>query len=379
MTRMRLKAVVIMLDNAPKTWGTREEFHLRLSQGIVQLGRVPILVFADSLPHELTSRFENVGAKVHPINYRTGLRNYYQQLKQLDSGYDIDIAHIRFFDYFSALPWLTRWNGVKNIVFTEANSGDLRATSWRKVLLWLRTQIMTRPLTSAIAISEFVKRRLVAVGIPSQKIHVVYNGVDVDRFRPDPAARERLSRILPIAPGDFVVATASVLVEWKHPDTIVKACALLHQRGIPVRLLVAGTGSMRAQLEQLAKDGRIADRVHFLGHHANPEQVLQAADVFVLASVAEAFGNVLGEAMACAVPVVGSRSGAIPEIIQDGRTGFIAEPENETSFADALEKLARNEELRKDMGRQGRERVCQAFTVDQAVAQTLALYESLWK
>jgi glycosyltransferase involved in cell wall biosynthesis len=375
---MRLKAVVMMLDNAPKTWGTREEFHLRLSRGLVNRGRLPILVFADNLPDALTNRFQDIGAKVSPINYRAGIRNYYRELGRLTSAYDVDVAHIRFFDYFSFLPWLARLNGVRRIIFTEANSGDLRATSWRKHLLWLRTQVMTKPLTQAIAISGFVKQRLIAVGIAPEKVHVVYNGVDVERFRSDPDARERLSRELPIGPNDIIVSTASVLVEWKHPETIVKACALLHDRGIPVRLLIAGTGAMRSGLEQLAKGQGIGERVHFLGHHPDPEQILQASDVFVLASVSEAFGNVLGEAMACCVPVVGTRSGAIPEIIEHGHTGFLAEPEDEASFADALEKLANDENLRRIMGQRGREKVYAEFTVDQAVSKTLALYESLW-
>jgi starch synthase len=106
--------------------------------------------------------------------------------------------------------------------------------------------------------------------------------------------------------------------------------------------------------------------------------LLQASDIFVLASTGEAFGLVLAEAMACGVPVVGSRSGAIPEIVDDGVTGLLVTARDEVSFADAIEKLARDERLRKEMGASSLARVQAEFNVERDAEDTLRIYESLW-
>jgi glycosyltransferase involved in cell wall biosynthesis len=141
---------------------------------------------------------------------------------------------------------------------------------------------------------------------------------------------------------------------------------------------MAGDGVMLPELKELSKELGIEENVHWLGYCADPSSLLQASDVFILSSTGEAFGLVTAEAMACGVPVVGSRSGAIPELIAEGETGLLATPRDEMSFADALETLARDEPLRKKMGRNSLARVHEKFTVDRDVAETMRIYESLW-
>ena len=135
---------------------------------------------------------------------------------------------------------------------------------------------------------------------------------------------------------------------------------------------------MLTDLQKLVADVGVADKIHWLGYRADPKSLLQASDIFLLASTGEAFGLVLTEAMACGVPVVGSRSGAIPEIVEDGITGLLATPRDAVSFADAIEKLARDERLRKAMGAKGRARVQEKFSVARDAEDTLQIYESLW-
>ena len=133
------------------------------------------------------------------------------------------------------------------------------------------------------------------------------------------------------------------------------------------------------ELKELSRSLKIESRVEWLGYCPDPVNLLQASDVFILASVGEAFGLVVPEAMACGVPVIGSRSGAIPEIIEDGKTGILANPRDESSFADALEKLSRDSEFRAQMGRNSLSHVREKFTVDLDVENTLRIYESLWQ
>ena len=134
---------------------------------------------------------------------------------------------------------------------------------------------------------------------------------------------------------------------------------------------------MRPELEALAERLGIADCVHWLGNVPDPRLLLQASDIFLLASVGEAFGLVLAEAMACGVPVVGSRSGSLVEVVEDGYTGILSTPLDAIAFADAIERLSRDVPARRAMAARSITRVRERFTIDIAVQNTLDIYNSL--
>jgi len=157
----------------------------------------------------------------------------------------------------------------------------------------------------------------------------------------------------------------------------LRAVDLLRQKGIPVRFLVAGEGVLRKEMETLAEELGIADRVVWMGFCQKPADVIPAGDVFLLPSEGEAFGFVITEAMCCGLPVVGAKTGAIPELITDGETGFLAEPGNPEAFASALESLARDPALRQRMGSTARQRAVERFSLDVSVENTLRVYDSV--
>jgi glycosyltransferase involved in cell wall biosynthesis len=289
--------------------------------------------------------------------------------------FPITTAHILFFDYFSAVPWIARLCGIRRIIYEMQNSGEFRATSWRKWLLRLRTKAMTRPVTRMIAISEFVEHQLVAAGVPARKLVVRYLGVDTERFVPDRQARRPWAEQFSIRPDEVVLSTVSYLRPFKNPHVLVEACQELRKRNVPARLFVAGDGDMLPDLKGLTERLGVSERVHWLGNVADPKTLLQASDIFVLASVGEAFGLVLTEAMACGVPVVGSRSGSIMEVVEDGRTGFLSTPLDAIAFAEAIERLARDGPLRTEMAARAVARVREHFTVDIMVEKTLDIYD----
>ena len=130
-------------------------------------------------------------------------------------------------------------------------------------------------------------------------------------------------------------------------------------------------------LKEMSRQLNLEDRIHWLGNVPDPKKLLQSSDVFVLASVGEAFGLVLAEAMACGVPIVGSRSGSLPEVVADGLTGFLVTPMIATGFADAIERLARDKNLREEMNSHAIARVRKEFPLEKAVAETIRIYESL--
>lgn len=372
------ESIVFLLDSAPTTWTSQEDRHLRLCQALIRKDVQPVLVFARPLRPEIESRLRSSGARIEAIDYGEGLFHYHRMLRRLVKKCSVTTAHILFFDYFSALPWIARLCGIRRIIYEMQNSGEFRATSWKKWLLGLRTKAMTRPVARVIAISEFVKRQIIAAGVPAGKVEVRYLGVDTERFVPDHQARREWAERFSIRSDEVILSTVSYLRPFKNPEVLVEACKELRNRNVLARLFVAGDGDMLPDLKVLAERLRVADRVHWLGNVADPRTLLQASDIFVLASVGEAFGLVLAEAMACGVPVVGSRSGSLVEVVEDGRTGVLSTPLDPIAFAEAIERLSRDVPRRREMAARAITRVRQHFTVDIAVEKTIDIYESLW-
>ena len=375
---MSRQTVALLLDSAPITWTSQEDRHFSLCAALVARGIQPVLVFSEPLRPEFEARLRSTGAELEAVSYARGALRFSRELALIVKKHSITTVHVIFFDYFSAIHWLVRLTGVKNVIYEMQNSGTFRATSWKKMLLQLRTRLSTMPMIRVIAISEFVKDQLVKGGLPEEKVVVRYLGVDTKRFVPDAAARVKWAREFSIAPNELIMSTVSYLRPFKNPHVLIETCSLLKKRSIPARLFVAGDGEMLPELRELSARLEVTDRIHWLGNVDDPRSLLQASDVFLLASVGEAFGLVLAEAMACGVPVVGSRSGSLTEVVDEGHTGLLATPLNPEAFADAIERLARDVDLRKKMGRQAVERVRQNFTVEMAVENTIGLYESLW-
>lgn len=205
---------------------------------------------------------------------------------------------------------------------------------------------------------------------------VVYNGIDPKQFfpqAPDAALRGR------IAGSAQTILYGGRLVRWKGVQYLIDATAQLAKTR-NVRLLIAGEGEYRAALEQRAREQGIADRINFLGYISGDALApyYAIADVVALGSYAnETFSIMSAEAMACARPVVGSRFGGISEVIADGETGFLAEPENAADFADKIGRLLDDANLRERFGECGRERVLKLFTWDAVTERVLDAYRTL--
>jgi glycosyltransferase involved in cell wall biosynthesis len=371
------EGVALVLDSAPLTWTSQEDRHLLLCRELVSRGVRPVIIFSAPLKEEFTKQFTDAGAVVCDISYQKGLLNFYRELKQVVIDNNVTIAHIIFFDYFSPVAWVVRAAGIKRIIYEMQNSGTFRATSWKRVLLQFRTRVMTAPLSLVIAISEFVKEQLVKAGLPGEKIVVRYLGVDNKRFAPDPSAKKEWMERFHIRSDELILSTVSYLRPFKNPQVLVQACKELKTRRMPFRLFVGGDGEMLPSLKEQSKKLDVEEHIHWLGNVADPRRLLQASDIFLLASTGEAFGLVLTEAMACGVPVVGSRSGSLPEVVKDRDAGILFEPLNSCALCDAIEELATNVESRRHMGDRALDRVREYFTVERAVQNTLHLYEKL--
>lgn len=367
--------ILFLLDWRPVFWSTREEFFRRLCRCLSRRGIAPVMIVSDVVTVDTRRRFEQAGARLIACPYHARPFEYWAQIRDVAREYTVLFAHVRFFDYFTALFWMCRLSGIRAVMFTEANSGEWKGSGWKAALIRLRAAVMCSPLVQLIAISEFIRNRLEALGIPREKLTVVYNGVDLSSFHPDAELRRQLREQMGAQPETVVLIYMAVLLNWKRPEVTLHVCANLSRRGMDVQLWMAGQGPLQASLETLAKELQIENRVRWLGHQPDPQRWLASADVFLHAAVGEAFGNVLVEALGCGLPIVATRSGATPELIEEDVNGkLVATGSMEIEqLADAVESITRDRQRYLAFSQAARLSATR-FTTDLSVEQTMRVY-----
>jgi glycosyltransferase involved in cell wall biosynthesis len=189
-----------------------------------------------------------------------------------------------------------------------------------------------RLATHVIAVSEAVGETAVRLGVPRERVVVIPNGVDVERFAAavaDPTVRGEN--------GAPVVGSVGCLAARKDYPTLLEALALLDRRGRGFRAVLVGDGKERGPLERRVEELGLAGRVRFLGERPDVERLLPGMDVFVLSSREEGIPNALLEAMAAGRPSVATAVGGTPEVLEDGETGWLVPPSDPSALAVALE------------------------------------------
>jgi L-malate glycosyltransferase len=171
------------------------------------------------------------------------------------------------------------------------------------------------------AVSEYLRQETFNhFGIPLHDIEVIPNFVDPARYHRDayPCHRGKLAR-----PGEFIITHISNFRAVKRVDDAVRIFARV-AASLPARLLLVGDGPERAKVQEVAEHEGVADRVLFLGKQNSVAELLACSDLLLLPSESESFGLVALEAMSCGVPVVATRVGGVPEVVQDGVSGYLA-------------------------------------------------------
>lgn len=208
---------------------------------------------------------------------------------------------------------------------------------------------------------------------------VIFNGVDVEAFAPG-QQRPGLRQTLGIAENEVVFAFAGRLVGWKGLAVPIRALALPPLAALPVKLLLIGDGSEKAEFQKIARECGVADKVIFqapVPHRELPAYYAEA-DVGVFPSIGdEAFGITIAEAMACGLPVVASHIGGIPEVVgNEGHCGILAPPGDPAAWAKAMAELAVDAEGRKGLGEAAVARIRRLFTWEMSARRLLAALES---
>jgi len=241
---------------------------------------------------------------------------------------------------------------------------------------WRTRLLYNRRVAAVAAISEEVRRQLLAAGVEAGRVRVIHSGVEVPDALPGPAGRAA-ARSRFGANGEIVIAVVAALERRKGQDVLLEALSRVRRERSRFLCLLSGDGSERAALEARAANLGLDASVRFLGYRPQVADLLAAADVFVMPSRKEGLGVAILEAMAMALPVVASAVGGIPESVEDGRSGILVPPDDPEALAAAFVHLARGPEEARAMGRRGRERVLTHFTMAGMAGRYADLYESM--
>jgi len=283
------------------------------------------------------------------------------------------ILHLWLFHAVFLGRLLGRFQGVP-IIVTSRRSERLGSDLRERLNRW------SQGLSDCtIAVSEAVRKVEIQTGGTSpERVVTIHNGVNADLFRPkEKAEAARAREELKIPEGALVMGAVGRLHPAKGYSDLLKALVSVRNQFPGVILLIVGEGELHQELEARSQALGLGGCVIFTGSRVDVADILPAIDLLVLSSWWEGLPNSLLEGMAGELPVVATRVGGIPEVVDDGESGLLVEPRNPMALADACVELLRDPRLREEMGRRGRRRVEERFTVESCVGQTERLYDSL--
>ena len=239
----------------------------------------------------------------------------------------------------------------------------------------LNTATCFRLSTLVIAVSEAVKRHLVAQGISAEKIRVVHDGIDLSRFNPVPLADAR--KRLGWDENRPVFGVFGRLSEEKGQGIAIEALYLLTRDNPSARLVIAGDGRDRADLETSAAALGISESVQFAGFVEDVASLMSACDAVIVPSLKEGMGLAAVEAMALERPVIASMVGGLSEVVDQRETGILVAPCDPRALSDAMAELIENPGFAAAMGKRGRVVAEDRFDLDKQVGAVLNVLESV--
>ncbi|HEV2388036.1 MAG TPA: glycosyltransferase family 4 protein [Candidatus Acidoferrales bacterium] len=234
-----------------------------------------------------------------------------------------------------------------------------------------------RRVDCVIAVSLAVRQGLLDAGIDPERVQVVRDGARIGRQAPDPQERERVRRLLGLAPGARLVLHLAHFAEEKGQEDLIAAVPAIRAAVPAAFIAVVGQGALRDRFEGQAATQ--AGGILFAGFWP-PDRVpalMAAAELFVLPSRHEGLGSVLLEAMAAGLPIVATRTGGIPEIVRDGATGLLVPPGDPPALAAAVIRLLSDPALAARLAAGAREFVEREGSAERMIEETVAVYRAL--
>jgi glycosyltransferase involved in cell wall biosynthesis len=274
------------------------------------------------------------------------------------------VVHCHHYSPFVYASIAKMWSPGLRIIFTEhGRLSDAPPSAKRRAA----NRLLSHAPREVVTVSSDLKEHLVAEGFPARKVNVIHNGIDVGPL-PAGGTRANARRALAIAENAIVIGTVARLDPVKDLHTLIHAVALQSRERAAMVLLIVGDGTERVRLEASAREIGAESSVRFLGHREDARELLSACDVYANSSISEGISLTILEAMAAGLPVVATRVGGTPEIVDD-TCGRLVPARDAEALACVLAALAADPALRRTLGLEARARVEQHFTLDRMVRE----------
>ncbi len=340
---------------------------LTLSQGLVDHGHQ---VYVATSGGDCVSELERFGAKHIPINIRTKselspkLYLALPELKKIIRQNSIDIIHAQTRVTQVAAFFLFKMTGVPYVATCH---GFFKPRFSRRIFpCWGER---------TIAVSEAVREHLCQdFKLKSEGVTLVPNGIDLKKFSVLDSQTKKEKRLEFNLGTRPVIGIIARLSDVKGQDILIRAIPKIALQIPEVKLMIVGVGKMEKELKDLVAQLKLEDQVGFYPIVNQTAAMLSLFDIFVMPSRQEGLGLSVLEAQAAGLPVVASKVGGLPSLIEDGVTGLLVPPENPELLAEAILVLLKNLDHAKQMGEKARAFVQNKFSADIMVEDTLLVY-----
>ena len=374
------KTVVSVIGLDPVKISAAEIWFRELSEQLGFHGFQSVLCYLNAPPEPIRQFLQapNVNLEVLKDSYELGYeptRGFQQLLRR----YKPRIVHCHYTGFVSPYPWLSKLYSVGKVFFTDQTSrpeGHVAhaAPLWKRAIV----SMINYPLTSVQCVSNYGYECNVASRLlPQNRYTVIYNGVDIARASAGLQMTEAFRRRHSIPDQRAVVVQVSWIIPGKGIHDLLRAASLVLSHNSDVQFVIVGDGPCRSEYQKLAAELRISEHFTWTGVVQDPlsEGVYGAAHVVCqMSRWEEVFGQVIAEAMASRKPVIGTRVGGIPELIEDGETGFLVERGDVRAMAERILHLLNDPARSTKMGNKGREAVETKFDHRKNVSKLLKLY-----
>lgn len=372
--------VVSLFDIEPFRIGGVEAFARELSLQLADRGWRSVLCFATPPIPAVRDYLKLPGVEIEVIrdpstrNWRT-IRDLHSVLRR----YRPSIFHLYFTPFIAAYPWLARMNAVDRVFYTDQASRPVgwmphRAPRWKRAV----ARAVVHPVNGLVAVSDYVQRCWAVSDLfPVARTMRIYNAVDVSINGTAELQASVFRKRYSIPPDRDLVVQVGWVIAQKGVKELLEAARLVVSKIPQAHFALVGDGAQRNEYLRLTASLGLEDHVTWTGLLVNPvlEGAYSAAQVVCQVSCwQEAFGWTIAEAMACGKPLVATRVGGIPELVNDGETGYIIQPGDTQAIAEKIILLLRDPSLRRKMGAAGRRAVEIHFDLRKNVAELLRVY-----
>ncbi|MCW8934266.1 MAG: glycosyltransferase family 4 protein [Gammaproteobacteria bacterium] len=244
------------------------------------------------------------------------------------------------------------------------------------------SRFFAKKLKAVVSISNAVRENMLDKGLNTLNYVTIYNGLDPDQIHTEGRSVE-LANEFGLKKSNQVIGVVGNIKEWKGQESVIRATKIIKEKYPDIKCLIVGDISKNDEyyankLYRLVEEFDLSENVIFTGYQNNVANFLELMDVVIHSSIhPEPFGRVILEAMAMRKPIVGTRYGAIPEIIVEGQTGFMFTPDDENDLANGVLKCLNDPELAEKLGQQGYDRLVSNFHIKFNVSKTEQLYKEL--